>query len=37
MGGTELHRARFLGFHGFFEQDGIRYGLAHPYPFADRA
>ncbi|GGX72445.1 hypothetical protein GCM10007385_46530 [Tateyamaria omphalii] len=29
---TEAHRAWFLGFHGFFEQDGASYGLARPYP-----
>lgn len=32
IAGTELHRAWFLGFNGFFEQDGTRYGLARPYP-----
>lgn len=31
-----LHRAWFLGFHGFFEQDGIQYGLARPYPFPNQ-
>lgn len=29
---TEFHRAWFLGFNGFFEQDGISYGLVNPYP-----
>jgi len=33
MAGTELHRAWFLGFNGFFEQDGTHYGLARPYGF----
>lgn len=32
VAGTDLHRAWFLGFHGFFEQDGTSYGLARPYP-----
>lgn len=30
--GTHPHRAWFLGYHGFFEQDGVRYGMANPYP-----
>ncbi len=33
LAGTGLHRAWFLGFHGFFVQDGVSYGLARPYPF----
>lgn len=32
MAKTDVHRAWFLGFHGFFEQDGTSYGLARPYP-----
>lgn len=28
---SEMHRAWFLGYSGFFEQDGIRYGFARPY------
>lgn len=31
LAGNGLHRAWFLGYSGFFEQDGIRYGLARPY------
>ncbi len=33
--GTHLHRAWSLGHHGFFEKDGVRYGLANPYPAMD--
>jgi len=29
---SQLHRAWFLGFKGCFEENGIRYGLANPYP-----
>ena len=32
MAKTEAHRAWFLGFHGYFEEDGTRHGLAHTYP-----
>lgn len=35
IGGTELHRAWLLGHMGFFEEAGVRYGPAHPYPKAD--
>ncbi|WP_458792658.1 hypothetical protein [Yoonia sp. MH D7] len=31
IAGSEFHRAWFLGRAGFFEQDGIKYGLASPY------
>ncbi len=31
IAGSELHRAWFLGFNGFFDQDGVSYGLDHPY------
>ncbi len=31
IAGSEFHRAWFLGRAGFFEQDGIKYGLANPY------
>lgn len=30
--GSDLHRAWFLGFKGCFEENGIRYGPANPYP-----
>ena len=29
---SELHRAWLCGFNGCFEQDGVRYGPANPYP-----
>lgn len=29
---TELHRAWLSGFHGRFEQAGVSYGPANPYP-----
>lgn len=29
---SEIHNAWLLGFMGFFEQDGIRFGPANPYP-----
>ena len=29
---SELHRAWLCGFKGCFEQDGVRYGPANPYP-----
>ncbi len=32
VAGSELHRARFLGFKGCFEEQGLRYGPANPYP-----
>lgn len=32
IAGTEAHRAWLLGFTGCFEQGGIQYGPAHPYP-----
>ncbi|MFV1761502.1 hypothetical protein VWY69_00260 [Phaeobacter sp. A90a-4k] len=32
VAGTQVHRAWFLGFNGFFKQDGIAYGSARPYP-----
>ena len=31
IAGSELHRAWLLGFLGYFEEDGVRYGLANPY------
>ena len=31
IAGSELHRAWLVGFLGFFEQDGLAYGPAHPY------
>ena len=30
IGGTEFHRAWFLGFTGHFTENGVRYGLANP-------
>ena len=30
---TGIHRAWFLGWTGHFSQDGIRFGLAHPYRY----
>ncbi|TMV62377.1 hypothetical protein FGG78_34885 [Thioclava sp. BHET1] len=35
LGGTELHRAWLLGHLGFFEERGVRFGPAHPYPGYD--
>ena len=32
LAGSELHRAWFLGFTGYFEENGTAYGLANPYP-----
>lgn len=32
LAGSHIHRAWFLGFNGFFAQEGTSYGLAHPYP-----
>ena len=32
IAGSELHRAWLVGFLGFFEQDGVAYGPANPYP-----
>lgn len=32
MAGSEIHRAWFLGFNGFFIEAGVSYGLANPYP-----
>lgn len=32
MGGSEIHRAWLSGWLGYFEQDGVSYGPAHPYP-----
>lgn len=29
---SEIHNAWLLGYMGFFEQDGIRFGPANPYP-----
>ena len=29
---SALHRAWLSGFTGYFEQDGVRYGPANPYP-----
>jgi|GEM_PF-5552685 len=29
---SELHRVWLSGFTGCFEQDGVRYGPANPYP-----
>jgi len=29
---SELHGAWLSGYHGRFEQDGVRYGPANPYP-----
>lgn len=29
---TEIHRAWLSGWLGYFEQDGVSYGPAHPYP-----
>ena len=31
IAGRQFHRAWFLGFNGYFEQDGIAYGLSNPY------
>ncbi|SDG53131.1 hypothetical protein SAMN04488117_1327 [Celeribacter baekdonensis] len=31
VAGSALHRAWLLGHLGFFEQEGTRYGPAHPY------
>ena len=31
IGKTEIHRAWLAGWLGFFEQDGVAYGTAHPY------
>ena len=31
LAGSQWHRAWFLGFNGFFEQDGASFGLARPY------
>jgi hypothetical protein len=31
LAGSQWHRAWFLGFSGFFEQDGTSFGLARPY------
>jgi hypothetical protein len=28
---TQIHRAWFLGFNGYFEQDGTKYGLSNQY------
>ena len=32
VAGSDFHRAWFLAFYGFFEQDSTSYGLARPYP-----
>ncbi|UZX45482.1 hypothetical protein A6U84_25775 (plasmid) [Agrobacterium sp. 13-2099-1-2] len=32
LGRSEIHNAWLLGYMGFFEQDGIRFGPANPYP-----
>ncbi|ATG38002.1 MAG: hypothetical protein HEP70_19955 [Rhodobiaceae bacterium] len=34
IAGSELHRAWLLGYMGFFEQDGIKFGPANPYGLA---
>lgn len=34
---SEIHRAWFLGRHGYFEQDGIKYGLSTPYECKEQA
>ena len=31
IAGTQIHRAWFLGYNHYFEEDGIAYGLARPY------
>lgn len=31
IAGSEIHRAWVLGYKGFFEEDGVRYGPANPY------
>ena len=31
MAGTGLHRAWFLGFHGFFAEAETQYGIGNPY------
>lgn len=31
IAGSEVHRAWLLGYLGFFEQDGVRFGPANPY------
>lgn len=32
LAGTHFHRALLYGYLGFFEQNGIKYGPAYPYP-----
>ena len=32
LAGSELHRAWLAGFKGWFEENGICYGPANPYP-----
>lgn len=31
IAGSKIHRAWFLGFNGYFEEEGISYGLSNPY------
>ncbi len=31
IAGSQIHRAWFLGYNGYFEEDGVAYGLARPY------
>jgi len=33
---TEFHRAWLSGFHGRFEEDGVMYGPANPYPAVEQ-
>lgn len=32
IAGSEIHRAWLVGYKGFFEEDGIRFGPANRYP-----
>lgn len=32
---SDFHRAWLCGFHGWFEEAGVKYGPANPYPQAD--
>lgn len=33
IAGSELHRAWLMGYLGFFEEDGVKYGPANPKQF----
>ncbi|MCZ4354154.1 hypothetical protein O4H61_16675 [Roseovarius aestuarii] len=36
MARTDFHRAWLCGYHGWFEEAGVKYGPANPYPPADQ-